>query len=127
MWRFWARSIGYLNGTQDAPELAVSLRTWLLQVGNADPHNGKQNRLGGLSWADWARRAVVMAFEVDEDEVLDGALLTGQPLWIMAITVARSIAYLAGIDRSPELAEGVKAWLDGAVPKRACQVAEGAE
>ncbi len=107
-----ARAVGYLAGTQRSPEMPEALRAWLDGVTTDDkPHEGE--RLGGLSWGAWAQRASGLAMEIGAERVIEGGLLAGQPLWKVAVTIARAIAYLAGVERAPELAAGLHTWLQG--------------
>ncbi len=114
-----ARAVGYVAGTQRAPELPEALRAWLDAVAMGDrPHEGA--RLGGLSWSAWAQRASVLALEIEEGRTVDGVLLRGLPLWKVAVTVARAVAYLSGAERAPELAAGLRLWLQGGPGVASC-------
>src|SRR5690348_12091857 len=72
----------------------------------------EKQRLGGLSWGMWAERAVVRALEIDPKTMVDGALLNAESASQVALLIARAIGYLTGTQRSPELPEGVRVWLD---------------
>lgn len=113
-----ARAVGYLAGTQHAPDMPASLRGWLDSVSMGEPPS-RGPRLGGLSWDGWARRAAVLAVEIEPDRTLEAGPLAGLPLWKVAITIARSVAFLSGAERAPELASGLRDWLTGAATPQA--------
>lgn len=108
-----ARAVGYLAGTQRAPDLPPPIRAWLDQVGmNDSSTNGA--RLGGLSWSEWAERAAVVALEIDPELKVEGPTLQGQDVWEVAITIARAVACLAGARRAWGLPVEIGDWLQGA-------------
>lgn len=119
-----ARAVGYLSGTQRAPDLCAPIRAWIDRVAMVfgDP---KDSRLGGLSWGEWAERASVVALEIDPEQRVDSMLLHGQFVWELAILIARTIACLAGVRRMSILPEEVRDWLQQSI--RACASGRGNE
>ncbi|MEZ4301925.1 MAG: hypothetical protein R3B70_43735 [Polyangiaceae bacterium] len=108
-----ARSVGYIVGAHRAPDLAPQLRAWIDHVSpGAMLKTG--NRLGGLSWAEWAERAAVIALEIEPDVKMVGPLLEGQYVWEVAMVIARTIGFLAGVRREWGVPAEVRAWLQGA-------------
>lgn len=69
-------------------------------------------RTGPYSWGLWAERAVIRALDIDPDNYVQNGLLCGQSTSQVALVIARAIGYLAGTQRSPELGEHIRNWLD---------------
>lgn len=108
-----ARAVGYLVGTQRAPDLPEEIRAWIDRVASCDG-SAIGTRLGGLSPAEWAERAAVMALEIDAGVKIAGGPLHGEHLWEVAITIARAVGGLAGTRRTLALPVEVIEWLHGA-------------
>lgn len=110
-----ARVVGYLAGTQQAPDLPPSLRAWLETIGMTSEIGAqagvKADRLGGLSWAHWAERAAILALEIDPHATVESSPLRGAPLWEVAVTIGRAVGYLAGSKRFWTLPPEVVRWL----------------
>ncbi|MEZ4308135.1 MAG: hypothetical protein R3F14_08830 [Polyangiaceae bacterium] len=107
-----ARAVGYIAGAHRAPDLAPELRAWIDRV-TPGLEGPAKNRLGGLSWAEWAERAAVIALEIESDLKLEGSMLAGQYAWEVAIVIARAIGCLAGVRREWGVPVEVRAWLQG--------------
>lgn len=105
-----ARSIGYLTGTQAAPDVCAPIREWLDRVGMVECAQ-RGSRLGGLSWAEWAERASLVAMEIDPRIKVQSVLLYGQFVWEAAITISRSVAFLAGARKLSGLPLELHDWL----------------
>lgn len=105
-----ARAVGYLAGTQRAPELDPAVRAWIDHVGLATGTTAGP-RLGAFSWGEWADRAAIIALEVDGRIKMTSALLRGEGMWEVAMTIARSVGCLAGTRRILALPPEVLEWL----------------
>lgn len=110
-----ARAVGYLAGTQRAPELAPEIRAWIDQVAKSDG-TLPGGRLGNLSWPEWAERASIMALEIGAEVKVESIPLRGQRLWEIAITIARAVACIVGRRRECALPAELIPWLQGAPP-----------
>lgn len=125
-----ARAVGYLAGTQRAPDLPLELRGWIDGVGMCDGHTAGM-RLGSLSWEEWGDRAAGAALELDGDARIASSPLRGEHLWQVAIAIARSVACLAGTRRIWALPAELIEWLQapprlGAVRPQAVSAKEEA-
>jgi hypothetical protein len=106
-----ARAIGYLAGTQRAPELPTPILAWLDQVA-ATKGDPTQGRRGGLSWKDWPKPAAEAAFAMDRTLSLQWSSGLRAPVWQLALLIVSVVADLAGRSMKNLLPDEVASWIE---------------